>query len=107
MAATYEAIRYTFCDGDLLTDGTPTRKAVDRLAEQTCAAIAAEFPGAEVTVHVERRVSGLESKIHFYPDPEDWKQESSDREGVRYLAGKCWEEWCQKLTEADYVQEEP
>lgn len=101
MPKTYETIRHTILSGNLLTDGSPTRAAVDRLAQQIADALAAAFPGASVEVPVQWRTSGAGPRTRFYPDAT-----IDDEERAESIAGRAWEQWCQALTDSDYERPE-
>lgn len=94
-----ESIRYTILSGNLLNDGTPTRAAVELLAQQTADALAAAFPGADVDVPVMWRTSGAGPRPHVRGDLVGY---SATEERIAYEAGRVYEDWCIALADADY-----
>lgn len=101
-------ITVTISDGDLLADGTPTTAAVDRLAQQIADAIAAEYPGARVSVPVQRRTSGGGS-VHVHEEPTSdaagcptfVHDDYAIREDVHEIEERTWQAWSESLTDAD------
>lgn len=96
------SIRYTIQAGNLLIEGTPTRAAIDRLAQMTADALAVAFPGAEITCPIEKtsgvRPAGYDRVRMADPEADDYDV----RERVSYLANETWEKWAIGLTDADY-----
>lgn len=100
------SIRYTIQTGNLLSDGTPTRAALDRLAQMTAATLAVAFPGTSVECPIEH-TSGVRPAGYTLVRMTD---PGADDDGVRgwidYIAGRAWESWCADLTDSDYVRED-
>jgi hypothetical protein len=91
------SITHTILDGNLLSDGHPTRAAVERLADATAEAIAEAFPGYAVEVPIQWRTSGAGPRT----GTTDYMREHEIRETVHEIAGREWERWCQGLSDAD------
>lgn len=92
----FQNIAHTILDGNLTTDGTPTRSAVDRLAQKVADALAKAFPGARVEVEIRRKTSGSCPADRFYPEADfDDERRASEVEATVY------QEWIENLTDAD------
>ena len=98
---TTRTIRYTLLDGNALPDGTPTRAAMDRLVDAVADALAAAFPGAEVTVDVARRTSGYSRPAHL-----GWDADYRDEELAEATIQRAWEAWANTVTDEDYERPE-
>lgn len=94
-----DTIRYAIQAGNLLTQGTPTGAALDRLAQMTAEALAAAFPGASVECPIER-TSGVRPAGYTRltgPARDDYDV----HERITYVADSTWERWCRDLADAD------
>lgn len=97
MTTKYETIHHTFCDGDIVPENaTPTREDVDRYSAALATALADAFPGAEVSIDVQRRTSGGGSTTVFYPEA-DYPQAGLDEDRAREIAGRVWMAWSETL----------
>ena len=93
-----ESITVTLLQGNLLSDESPTRAAVERLAQSTADALAAAFPGAYITVPVKWRTSGAGPRPHVIGDSAG---DAGVEERIAEVSGAAWEAWCRTLTDSD------
>lgn len=98
----FDTIRYAIQAGNLLSNGTPTRAALGRLAQMTAAALANEFPGTSVECPIEYtsgvRPTGYTRITGPYGDEYDVQ------ERITRVADAMWERWCADLTDSDLVR---
>jgi hypothetical protein len=93
-----ESITYTILSGNLISEGAPTRAAVDRLAQSTADALSVAFPGASVECPVAWRTSGAGPRPLVRGD---LAGDSETEERIAEIAGAAWESWCLTLSASD------
>lgn len=90
------SIVYPILSGNVLADETPTDVALDRLAQETHAALSDAFPGWEVTCPVLRRTSGIRRVVVASGEP-------ADEDRAHAVAERAWLAWLRTLTAEDVV----
>ena len=86
-------------DGNLTNDDIPGDDLVDDYVDMLRAAVAAEYPGAEINIDLQRPTSGASrpTSVIDYDDEDDPGTDNSDAEYmVSELEGNIWVEWCEK-----------
>lgn len=97
-------ITVTLLEGNLANDCSPTRAAIELLAQQTAEALADAFPGARIEVPIRWRTSGAGPAPAVYADGESPTREQEEE--VARIATATWESWVQGLADSDLVREE-
>jgi hypothetical protein len=100
---TITSIRTTILSGnavpDTYGDHIDDTDALRVLADATTAALEAAFPGADVTVDVQR-ASGCSPADDIRArdaDGEDTAPSNNDEARVEHICGQVWEAWCEAL----------
>ena len=96
---TETAITISVCQNDLLTDGQPTRAAVERYVEALESALESEYPGAHIVVRVQWDTSG---GGHASVDSMDWR----DNDRVRDIQDRVYGAWADAINDSDLVEDD-
>jgi len=89
-------IGFAILEGNLLTMGTPTRQAAQRLIDATGEALERAFPGVEARITYERNTSGVTPRPRF-----SWDASGDDEETAHAAGERAWEEWSHNLSDDD------